>query len=325
MKQINPRKIWLSSLLLFVCIVPLRAQHAARAECFPFEKMPADQRGRAEELLLKTLDGEGLYTIVGNIKPMSSGFQTFQVTARLPRFEAAEGERIVQQLAAKKPEELTNDEKAKLGQAKQAIERRQTLDKIADARQILERWRCGDELYADVQHYARPFDGRRFFDAVVFSRPRLRQMLTEKAAFFSRWGISANSHPLEVLYAMEYDETGAREGGYGYLFGYPDYAVRFFVESSNEEKFTGHFVERDFRSIPTFARETNAFVYAVPKGQAENEIDKALRARAETIFADYRRRRAQYIGEGKRGVVEMLRDWFCNSPEGCSPSKAKID
>jgi hypothetical protein len=325
MKQLNLKKIWLLSLLFLVCFISLKAQSAPRADCFPFEKMPADQRKRAEELLLKALDGEALYTIVGHIKPMSSGFQTFQLTVRIPRTDSSEAEKTVLQLGAKKAEELTNDEKVRLSQAKQAIERQQMLGKIADTRQILENWHCGGELFADVQHYARTYEGKRFFDTVVFSRPRLRQMLTEKRDFFSRWGISSDSHPLEVLYAMEYDETGAREGGYGYMFGYPDYAVRFFVESSNEEKFTGRFVERDFRSIPTFARETNAFVYAVPKGQVENEVDKTLRAQAERIFTSYKRRRAEYIGEGKRGVVEMLRDWFCNSQDGCLPRRAKID
>lgn len=325
MKQLNLKKTLLFGFLLFVGLGSLNAQSVSRTECFPFERMPADQRKRAEELLLKTLDGEALYTIVGNIKPMSSGFQNFQLTVRLPRTESKEAASTVQQLSAKKPEELTSDEKARLSQAKQAIERQQTLDKIADARQILEHWRCGGELFADVQHYARTYEGKRYFDTVIVSRPRLRQMLTEKADFFSRWGISPNSHPLEVLYAAEYDESGAREGIYGYLFGYPDYAVRFFVDSSNEEKFSGRFVERDFRSIPTFARETNAFVYAVPKGQMENDVDRALRARAEPVFASYKKRRAEYIGEGKRGVVEMLRDWFCDAQKGCAPSNAKID
>ena len=99
---------------------------------------------------------------------------------------------------------------------------------------------------------------RRIFSAAAESAP-----IRTRSKFYTRWNTT----------------KPAREGGYGYLFGYPDYAVRFFVESSNEEKFSGRFVERDFRSIPTFARETNAFVYAVPKGQAENETDRALRAR----------------------------------------------
>ncbi|MCY7375396.1 MAG: hypothetical protein LH472_05435 [Pyrinomonadaceae bacterium] len=212
-----------------------------------------------------------------------------------------------------------------MNQAKLAVERKQTLDKINETRRIFERWRCGDEIFADVYHFDRVFDGKRFLEAVVFSRPRLRQMLNEKSDFFSRWGITTNSHPLEILYAVDRDETGARFGGYGYLFGYPDTAVQFFVEAAGREEFTGKFVERDFLSIPTVASEKNGFVYAVPKGYAEQEVDKNLRARAERIYTSYKKRRAEYIGEGKKGASAMLRDWFCDSKSVCSPSSAKID
>lgn len=296
----------------------------ARTNCFAFEKLAANERKQAEELLLKALDEAALYTIVGGLKPMSSGFQSFQMQIALPRVELTEAEKTVAELAAKQAEALNDDEKRRLAQSKQAVERRQSLDKINETRRILEHWRCGDEIFADVQHFTRPFDGKRFFDAVVFSRPRLRETLSEKADFFSRWGITPDSHPLEVLYAVDGDQTGARFGGYGYLFGYPDTAVRFFVEAAAQEEFTGKFVERDFYSIPTFAKPTNSFVYAVPKGYTEQEIDKNLRARAERILAAYKKRRAEYVGAGKKGVVEMLRDWFCDNQK-CSPENARLE
>lgn len=305
------------SLTLFICLSSLQAQSGARNECFSFEKLPPAQRKTAEDMLLKALDGEALYTIVGGLKPMSSGFQTFQMQVSLPRVEIAEAEKTLGELNSKKADDLTSDEKRRLSQSKQAVERKQTLDKIAETRAIFEHWKCGDDVFADVHHYAKAYEGKRFYDTVVFSRSRLREMLTAKADFFSRWGITANSHPLDVLYAVEYNETAARFGGYGYLFGYPDYAVDFFVRASVEEEFSGKFVERSFYSLPTFAGE-HRFVYAVPKNQAENEIDRALRAKAEPIFAEYKRRRAEYIGAGKKGVVEMLRDWFCNSQNQCS-------
>ena len=61
-------------------------------------------------------------------------------------------------------------------------------------------------------------------------------MLSERKDFFSRRGITENSHPLEVLYAIEYEATTARNASYGYLFGYPDMAVRFFVEAAKIER-----------------------------------------------------------------------------------------
>lgn len=311
------KAIFLFNFLILLSTGVLQAQGVSRTECFPFEKLPAEQRKTAEELLLKALDSEALYTIVGGLKPMSGGFQSFQVQVNLPRVEFAEAEKTVRELDAKTAENLTAEEKSRLNQARQAVERRRTLEKISETKNIFTHWRCGDDLYADVQHFSRVFEGKRHYDTIVFSRSSLRRKLSEKADFFSRLGIAENSHPLEVLYAVEYNETSSRFAGYGYLFGYPDYAVRFFVQASDEERFTGKFVERGFVSLPTVAGE-NRFVYAVPKDHTQNEADKTLRARAEPIFNDYKRRRAEYIGEGKKGVVEMMRDWFCNPQNQCS-------
>jgi len=319
-------KIFLSiSLMLAFGFTASQAQNATgRNDCFAFETLPAEQRQKAEALLLKALDGEALYTIVGGLKPMSSSFQSFRLQVDLPRMEIVDAEKAVSKLSAKKEEELTNPEKGRLSQAKQTIERKDVLDKIIEAKRIFEKWRCGDELFADIQHYAQVYEGKRYYDTIVFSRPRLKQMLNEKIDFFSRLGVTPDSHPLEVLYAVEYNQSSQRFAGYGYLFGYPDYAVRFFVQASDEEKFTGKFVERGFINLPTFT-DGNRFVYAVPKGHVEDETDKTLRVKAEKIFNEYKRRRAEYIGDGKKGVIEMMRNWLCDSSGKCALSNAKFN
>lgn len=319
------RTFFLLSLFSILGLTSVNAQGVSRYECFPFEQLPTDQRKAAEELLLKALDEEALYTMVGGIKPMSSGFRAIQLQTALPRISVAEAEAAVRDLGAKPAADLTAKEKSRLAQSKQTFERKEALEKADQTRVILDHWRCGDELFADLQHFAKQFDGKRFLDALVINRVSLRKTLVEKADFFSRWGITSNSHPLEVVYAVETEATSARFAGYGYLFGYPDHAVRFFVQAADEEVFTGKFVTRDFISIPTVERETNNFVYVVPKGHVENDADKALKAKAARIFAAYKKRRAVYIGEGKKGVVELLRDWFCDSQSNCSPSNAKFN
>lgn len=283
-----------------------------RAECFPFEKLSPEKRKKAEEMLLKALDSEALYTIVGGLKPMSSGFASFQFTIREPR-GVIESEAV--ELLQKYPTEdsrknLPDAEKRKVTTADNFLKRKNTIRQIDETREILAHFRCGDNLFAEVQHFAETFEGKRFSETVIFNRNSLRKMLKDKSDFFVRFGITENSHPLEVLYAVEYNKTGARFGGYGYLFGYPDYAVRFFVQASDEEEFSGKFVERDFYSIPTFSNPKNRFVYAVPKDHIETETDKALKAKALKIFDEYKTRREKYIGEGKKGVVEMMRDWL---------------
>jgi hypothetical protein len=299
------------------------APGVSRAECFPLEKLSAEKRKAAEELLLKAMDDAALFTFVGGLKPMSSGFKSMQVRSRLPQIALADAENTVSGLEAKKAEDLTAQEKGQLTQAKQVVDRAKSLKNIDDTREMLAQWRCGDDFYAGVQHFTRLYDGVRHLDSFVVYKPRLREQITNKAAFFSRWGITVNSHPLDVLYAVDADETAARQGGYGYLFGYPDYAVKFFVLASEEEEFSGEFVARDFTSIPTFGRPTNSFVYAVPKGHVANDADRALKARAEPILAEYKKRRAEYIGEGKKGIVELIRDWFCDGAGKCTSSNAK--
>lgn len=54
-----------------------------RSECFPVDELSPAMQDRAERLLLKVLDNEGLYTVVTGLKPVSEGFWS-------ARFDAAE-------------------------------------------------------------------------------------------------------------------------------------------------------------------------------------------------------------------------------------------
>jgi len=55
-----------------------------RASCFPFETLPPALKTRAETLLLRALDGEALYSIAADIKPMSSGVVSTRVSVKAP-------------------------------------------------------------------------------------------------------------------------------------------------------------------------------------------------------------------------------------------------
>jgi hypothetical protein len=274
-------------LLPIICLLTLHppAAGAARCECFPTEHLPADLRAKSEALLLKALDSEALYTIVGGLKPMSSGFAPFKFTVEKP-----------------------------------------DLAPIEEMRRLLSVWRCGDQLYADVQHFAAIYDDEktkektRFAEAVVFNRPALAGKIGQYSEYFAPYGITQNAHPMEVLMTIEHSQQSHRWRGLGYLFGFPLYAVDFFVAAGEEERRTGKFAERDFYSIPTFVAAERRFVWAVPKGHEEQEEDRAIKSRAAMILAEYQKRRARYIGPGKRGVVKMLRDWLKNDSDCRSPA-----
>lgn len=253
--------------------------------CFPVERLPQEKRRRAEQLLLSACDSEALYTIVGGLKPMSTGWVQASFKVDNPDVAALE-----------------------------------------ELREIVAHLQCGDEITAELSHFARPLDGKVALQGAFFHRPALRDELARRADFWHKWAFTPRTQPLEILLAVEYAPAAERFRGYGYLFGYPQHAVDFFVQASAQQDADPEkkLVPRDFLHIPTIARETNRFVYAVPKGQAPNAEDIALRERAAPILAEYRKRRAQYIGPGKPGIARLLRDWFDNGDGRCSPRFARF-
>ena len=256
-----------------------------RADCFPLETLPPELQRRAETVLLTALDGEALYTLVGAVKPMSSGWLSAQFDLDKP-----------------------------------------DPHKLDELRQIVATFRCGDEIEAHLYAFAKTYERKIYLDSTLFCRPALRAMIVRQQPFWNRFAITPASDPLEVVLKTETAPSSARFRGYGYLFGYPQHAVDFFVSAAQTQDAdpAKKLVPRDFLSIPTLKGETNRFVYAVPKGQAPNAADLALRARCAPITAEYKRRRALYIGEGKPGVAALLRDWFDDGTGRCSPSFADI-
>ena len=266
-------------------IQPAPAQAAqlgvAASDCFPFERLPAALGKKARDLLLHALDGEALYTIASDIKPMSSGFYSTDIVVASPKLDDAE-----------------------------------------EVRQVLQTWTCGGQLAASLHHFAAVYEGRRPLEGVVFNLPAVRRMLEVHSGFFAGYGISRSAEPLEALMAVEYDPSSARLRGYGYFFGYPDYAVDFFAVAADEQKKTGTLVPRDFLSLPT-ARGQRRFVYATPKGHQENAADRELKAKVDRVFADYMARRARHVSnDDSSNVLALVREWF---DDGCGvvrPSNA---
>jgi hypothetical protein len=258
-----------------------------RAECFPVETLPADLRPLAEQLLLKMLDSEALYTIVGGMKPMSSGYVHTMISVTTPNTTS--------------------------------IER---------TRQALSALRCGDWFRTDLLMFRNVNSDKRYVEGVVVCVPTYRRMVNQYASFWAPWGITPHTDPSAAIVFAENDPTSARNRALGYLYGYPRPAVDFFVASMDaDSKNTGaknKITPRDFRQIPTFSSPIGQFVYAIPKGTPISAEDKALSSEAARILAAYKVRRERYIGDGKPGVVALLRDWFSDGQGNCSPLNARV-
>lgn len=193
---------------------------------------------------------------------------------------------------------------------------RTTTAGIEEARTVLSRVTCGGDLVAGVFVFGRAFRGERTASAFVAHRPRLREVIRRHAGLFAGLGIAPDTHPQRVFERIDRGPTSPRWRAFGLIFGYPEYAVDFFVEAGERQRETGKFVKREFRSIPTFGGGRE-FVYAVPMGHSDRAEDLQLKERAAPILAEYKRRRGQYVGPNKPGAAYLLRDWFDNGYGFC--------
>ena len=94
------------------------------------------------------------------------------------------------------------------------------------------------------------------------------------------------------------------------MFGYPEYAVEFFVAAGQKQAETKQFVACDFVHLPTFASDEGRFVYAVPKGHAERAEDRLLKATTAEVFTRYRAWRLVDLERNKLPATELLRNWI---------------
>lgn len=218
------------------------------------------QREQFRELLVSALQREALYTLVGGLKPLSTGFWQGKIRINAP--DTAE---------------------------------------IARVRRVLAPLR-DETFYADVQTFAAEHDGQRHVEAYVVHRPALAAMLRRESAFWYPLGVTPCTHPAEIVAIVDRLPRADRWRAYGLLFGYPRYAVEFFVEATELARAgggeSGPGKDREFYHIPTASSAESQFTWAVPLGHQERVEDRAIRQRAGEILAAYQKVSSQIADAG---------------------------
>lgn len=242
------------------------------------QKLDVPTRQLSEELLLKALDGEAFYTLVGQLKPVSEGFWSGYFSVDPP-----------------------------------------DLSEIERVRSALQSWNVPGMFFSDVLVYESMQDGQRYASAYVVHVPSLKKLIAQKNEFFARWGISDNTPPGQVMMTIERArQPEDRWRGFGLVFGYPEYAVDFFVSAGMHQRSTGEFVERDFRQIATFSGRSGRFVYAVPKLSRLRSEDLTLQRKAAVLLSEYKKLRPQYAVPTKM-PSELLKEWMDDGSGNCHP------
>lgn len=259
---------------------------ASGNECFPIERLAVSDRRLAEQVLLEFSDREGLYTLANGLKPISSDVRdmTFTIAPKVDSAKLAELERL---------------------------------------RRVSTVLSCGD-IGVFVQVFTATSAGRdsstqRHATLVLYHRASLARAVQRQRAFFATIGITPSADPRDIVNAVENAPRDARWRGYGYMFGYPEEAVDFFVRAGIEGDSTGKLVPRDFKRVETWfkypestggPRTVSSFVYAVPKGAVESAGDRALNTQARPTFTKYDGLRATFVKPDSSGAVALWRSWM---------------
>jgi len=239
-----------------------------------FRSMSKTEKNLADSILLTALDHEALYTLIDTLKPISS-VQFY----RLPL--------------------LSNNEVQK-DSAYQVLSTLQNIANklsVADWQFVLQPFERNDSIYKNVELY-------------VIRKSKLQQILTKQLKFYQSIGIAPNALPATVLAVTEYEQKYNRWRSYGYLFGYPDYAVDFFVTAGKSQDSTKEFVKRDFFQIPVYAGNNGHFTYAIPKGFQPGKADSTIYYLAAATLEKYKVARRQYRDRNKINFVKILNQLY---------------
>lgn len=239
-----------------------------------FAQVSKDVLQLADSLAKETLEKEGLFTVLGGLKPIST-VEHFQFSI----------DSITKNLLI--PEEASHQ-----------------IQMLHESLKLLSDEKIGFAII--------PFKGVngdfRTFQLLVFNRVALQNTILSYTDFFLKRGVLSDVDPNALLLMYEFEEKMDRFRAYGYLFGYPAYAIDFFVKAALHEEETGEFVKRSFFQIPVASSETGRFVYAIPENQEPSAEDMELKRKAGELLETYKRVRDEHLTqENDYPFLELLK------------------
>lgn len=166
-----------------------------------------------------------------------------------------------------------------------------------------------DELVFMLIPFRQTYHQNRHLQLLVCRPDLVDSTLAVHQSFFAQWGFTPGTDPRTLITALEFEEMADRFRAYGYLFGYPKYAVDFFVEAHLQQEDGGKFVKRDFFHIPVFEREEVRFTYAMPKDHLPGKADSLIYLRSVRLLNNYKQVRSKYADDNKINVRKLLNHW----------------
>jgi hypothetical protein len=249
-------------LLITSCSAPRFAVNKA------YKKLSAEEKSIADTLIMKALDNEGLYTVLGRLKSMS--------TVKDLRLSIAQKDSSIK--GASSVTDINSSDILKLKKYQRVVN---ALD------------------FGDLKFIMSPFkisqNGQRYIQINLYRRSMIDSLINVNQSFYGQFGFVSGTQAEILINTTEHESKYDRFRSYGYLFGYPEHAVNFFVDASISNDQTGVFVKRNFFQIPVHSNQKGHFVYAMPLDSKPGLIDSAIYKRAEHSLNIYRSVRQEYM------------------------------
>lgn len=233
-----------------------------------YKNLSSDEKALADTLIMKALDNEGLYTVIGRLKSMSSvtGLQL----SLAQKDSSIKGARNVSDVNSA------------------------DLQKLKKYQRVINALQFGD-LKFTISPFKINQNGQRNMQINVYRRSLIDSLINANQSFYGQYGFVSGTSAEILINTTEYESKYDRFRSYGYLFGYPEHAVSFFVDAAISNDKTGEFVKRDFFQIPVYKNLKGHFVYAIPLESKPGQIDSALYKRAEYSLKVYRKLRHHHL------------------------------
>ncbi|TDQ12040.1 hypothetical protein [Pedobacter metabolipauper] len=241
-----------------------------------YRTLSVEDRMLADTLIKAVLENEGLYTVSGKLKTISSVSNLYLKIADAD--PVASGKR-----------EVTDTASA-------------DFKKLKHYQYLINALNFGD-LRFSISPFKLHTKEERTMQITIHRISLMDSLVQANQEFYGQFGFSPGTDPELLINTTEYEDKNNRFRSYGYLFGYPEHAVTFFLEAAkHEEKNKGELLKRDFFQIPVYSGKTGHFVYAVPKGYQATSIDSAIYKRAEYTLERFKKERAKHLR--KDGTVQ---------------------
>ncbi len=260
-------------------------------QCSPSNiSMTDSQLEWVDSLLQYGLDNEALYTLMGNIKPISS--------LKIYTFPVAN----------------TDSSKRLDGHTLTRAEHGKYLDRMAYIVRSMNALHLPGLCFVMVPYRA-PYKEMRTLQITAVRTALMDSVLRAQESFYGQFGLVPGADPNMVLSVIEHLDDYERWRAYGYLFGYPDHAVDFFNQAAARSKQEGKISKRSFFRIPTFQDEERSnFVYAVPADYQPTATDSSYLHRARPILETYKKIRPRYTRpNGTVQAYKLLQDYYRQS------------